>query len=1033
MGYTAADVAQVGSAQLMVDKINRGVQLMNQTLANSKIAASIRLVGTLQTNYVESGNGTTDLAHLSTPADPQMADLKSAAKAAGADITDVIVTAMAGLGGITQVNYNVILLQFLDNGVLSHELGHTFGGGHQHSQDTANAPAAYEGDLTFNGATYSGAIGGNLNYFSNPNVFFYGQPTGIAGFGATATNNALAMNARAPSLAAISPTLTPDTTGPTAELGSLWSPNTGTGAGSITFQVVYTDGSGVSVASFGNNNITVTGPNGFSSAATLTSIDDPSVNYGYHLVTYTVATPGAVDTLGGYTFSINANSVADTAGNSTPAGKIGGPTPLSPDYAGSDFVHSAEIGDLAGQTWQITDEVGVKYQSAYFDPAIYHFSVSQDTTITVNAPENTTAGVPLTVAVSQDLNGNLVEDNGEQVAPAAPKVWNLKAGKNYYFTFSCWQAGAVPYGFFTASVTSSLPAIVKPATGSISGSIFSDTNSNGVRDAGEPAIQLAAVQLTGTDSSGNAVSLMAYTDATGNYAFNNLAPSSAAGYTLTEFPVYSGTATLPQGTNTAGTLGGTGAGASINSVVVQPGAAGTGYVFSDRPLAPLITTTLSGRVYLDPTGQGIATDPNDVAIPGVMITLTGNDSNGNAINLTATSDANGNYTFISVPQSDSTNGYALNIIQPTTTQLAQSVIGNLGAVGVGPTGLTGIIVNGVAGTGYDFPQSALTNTPPAATNQTVATAQNGTVTGNVTGNTTAPAANAAIVVKTLEVSAAAVAATAANTTTVVLIPNTGPAHAQSFKLTSDGSFTYVPVKNFFGTDSFQYELISSNGSASVATETIKIAHVNQPPTFSTELDGPVFTSAKNAVMIDLHDRVTDVDSTKMKYRITKVVGGTAVLRNNGTVVYTPNRRFYGIASVTFKASDGKAATTLSQAICVCRVDVGPTARNHRARSGAAGVTINALANDSNPIGGPLQIVGVTAPQNGAATIVTSGTKQRISYKPNANFSGTDTFEYEVMDLAGKTSWATVSIVVHQPRSHGQLSSLDDLSLSIVTT
>src|SRR5215472_7373262 len=64
---------------------------------------------------------------------------------------------------------------------------------------------------------------------------------------------------------------------------------------------------------------------------------------------------------------------------------------------------------------------------------------------------------------------------------------------------------------------------------------------------------------------------------------------------------------------------------------------------------------------------------------------------------------------------------------------------------------------------------------------------------------------------------------AGNTLTAVLV--TGPSHARSFQLNSNGSFSYVPAVGYDGPDSFTYH--ASDGTLSSATATVNIT-VRQP-------------------------------------------------------------------------------------------------------------------------------------------------------------------------------------------------------------
>ncbi len=72
------------------------------------------------------------------------------------------------------------------------------------------------------------------------------------------------------------------------------------------------------------------------------------------------------------------------------------------------------------------------------------------------------------------------------------------------------------------------------------------------------------------------------------------------------------------------------------------------------------------------------------------------------------------------------------------------------------------------------------------------------------------------------------------------------------------------------------------------------------------------------------------------------------------------------------------------------------------------VEIDVLANDSDPSGSDLQLVSVTDPENGTATITDDNT---ILYTPDDGFAGTDTFEYTAINDAGRSSSGSVTVTV----------------------
>ena len=113
------------------------------------------------------------------------------------------------------------------------------------------------------------------------------------------------------------------TTGPTAAYGAqVPSP----GASTFDFTVTYTDTvSSLNVSSLDNNDVTVTGPNGYIAAATFISVN-PFGNGSPRTATYRVNAPGGAwdsNDNGLYSVTQNANQVKDVAENFCAAGTIG--------------------------------------------------------------------------------------------------------------------------------------------------------------------------------------------------------------------------------------------------------------------------------------------------------------------------------------------------------------------------------------------------------------------------------------------------------------------------------------------------------------------------------------------------------------------------------------------------------------------------------------------------------------------------------------------------------------------------------------
>jgi hypothetical protein len=92
------------------------------------------------------------------------------------------------------------------------------------------------------------------------------------------------------------------------------------------------------------------------------------------------------------------------------------------------------------------------------------------------------------------------------------------------------------------------------------------------------------------------------------------------------------------------------------------------------------------------------------------------------------------------------------------------------------------------------------------------------------------------------------------------------------------------------------------------------------------------------------------------------------------------------------------------------------------------VTVNVLANDSDPDGDPLAVTSVTPGSMGTTTNSGGGD---ITYRPNAGLAGADSFTYSISDGRGGAATATVHVTIVPKTLH--VSDLDGSRVSTTRT
>ncbi|WP_370074047.1 beta strand repeat-containing protein [Salipiger bermudensis] len=225
---------------------------------------------------------------------------------------------------------------------------------------------------------------------------------------------------------------------------------------------------------------------------------------------------------------------------------------------------------------------------------------------------------------------------------------------------------------------------------------------------------------------------------------------------------------------------------------------------------------------------------------------------------------------------------------------------------------------------------------------------------------------------------------------------------------SNGVWAYAPQTNFNGTDSFTYEVSDGNGGTDQATVTITVAPVNDDP---VAIDDTVVTTEDNAVNVAVLTNDSDVDGDTLSVAsATNGSNGTTTVEADGTITYTPDANFNGTDSFTYTISDGIGGTdTAAVAVTVTSVNNAPVAVDDAvvtAEDNAVNVAV--LTNDSDVDGDTLSVTSATNGSNGTTTVEADGT---ITYTPDANFNGTDSFTYTISDGNGGTDTAAVAVTV----------------------
>ncbi|MFL0067158.1 Ig-like domain-containing protein [Tenacibaculum maritimum] len=237
---------------------------------------------------------------------------------------------------------------------------------------------------------------------------------------------------------------------------------------------------------------------------------------------------------------------------------------------------------------------------------------------------------------------------------------------------------------------------------------------------------------------------------------------------------------------------------------------------------------------------------------------------------------------------------------------------------------------------------------------------------------------------------------------------------------SDDIVTYTPDPDFNGADSFDYTVCDNASPANCTTSTVNVS-VGATPDSQNDVAN---TIEDTAVTVDIYGNDNDIP-TNGSLVTTNPANGTVTIDNGGTpndpsddvVTYTPDASFIGTDTFDYTVCDNASPANCTTS--TVRVNVTPMSGNDIASTGEdTPVTVDIYTNDSNvPTSGNLT---TTDPVNGTVTIDNGGTPNDpsddiVTYTPNPDFSGTDSFQYTICDNASPANCTTaIAIIIVEP-------------------
>ena len=213
--YTEAAKSGAGGQDAINALIESAVSSANTSYGNSEVSLNLRLVGSEEVSYNESGTSSTDITRLQGSTDGYMDEVHTLRDNYKADLVALIVNDLSGCGiaflNSTQTSafapYGFSVTKrscAVGNLSFAHELGHNMGASHDRDNSSGGAqPYSFGHRFGSWRSVMAYAPGVRVTQFSNPEVNYNSEATGVPEAESDSANNAATIRLARASLAGI--------------------------------------------------------------------------------------------------------------------------------------------------------------------------------------------------------------------------------------------------------------------------------------------------------------------------------------------------------------------------------------------------------------------------------------------------------------------------------------------------------------------------------------------------------------------------------------------------------------------------------------------------------------------------------------------------------------------------------------------------------------------------------------------------------------------------------------------------------------